>query len=54
MSAREINRLRNTPGLGVWQRNYYEHVIRDEDDMSRVRQYIECNPLRWAEDEENR
>jgi REP element-mobilizing transposase RayT len=43
----------NTPVYNVWQRNYYEHVIRDEDDLNRIRQYITENPLRWAEDEEN-
>jgi len=37
----------------LWQRNYYEHVIRDEDDLDRVRRYIEENPLRWDEDPEN-
>ena len=37
----------------LWQRNYYEHVIRDEDHLNRIRQYIMENPLRWAEDEEN-
>lgn len=52
-SAREINRLRNTPGAAVWQRNYYEHVIRNEPDLDAIRQYIEHNPLRWHLDEEN-
>jgi len=37
----------------LWQRNYYEHVIRDEEDLDRVRRYVEENPLRWAEDPEN-
>ncbi len=37
----------------VWQRNYYEHVIRDESDLARVRRYIEENPLRWEFDQEN-
>ena len=37
----------------VWQRNYYEHVIRDEPDLARVRRYIDENPLRWAFDDEN-
>ena len=37
----------------VWQRNYYEHVIRDEPDLARVRCYIDENPLRWALDDEN-
>ncbi|MCL4501292.1 MAG: hypothetical protein M1438_05480 [Deltaproteobacteria bacterium] len=35
----------------LWQRNYYEHVIRDEDDLNRIREYIEYNPARWLEDE---
>jgi putative transposase len=37
----------------VWQRNYYEHVIRDERDLNRVRRYIDENPLRWEFDQEN-
>jgi len=34
----------------VWQRNYYEHIIRDEADLARIRRYITNNPARWAED----
>jgi REP-associated tyrosine transposase len=34
-----------------WQRNYYEHVVRDEADLNRIRQYIEDNPTRWLEDQ---
>ena len=45
--------MRKTPGLPVWHRNYYEHVIRDEADLNRIREYINGNPARWAEDEEN-
>jgi REP element-mobilizing transposase RayT len=52
-STKRINLSRNTPGNPVWQRNYYEHVIRDEDDLNRIRQYIFENPAHWAEDEEN-
>jgi putative transposase len=37
-----------------WQENYYEHVIRDEKEMDRIRQYIANNPLQWAFDRENR
>ena len=37
----------------LWQRNYYEHVIRDEDDFNRVREYIINNPLQWELDDEN-
>jgi REP element-mobilizing transposase RayT len=53
-STRLINRQRGTAGDPVWQRGFYEHVIRDEADLHRIRRYIEENPLRWAEDEENR
>jgi REP element-mobilizing transposase RayT len=52
-ATKRINELRNAPGVPVWQRNYYEHIIRDEDDLNRIREYIECNPLRWSEDDEN-
>ncbi len=51
--TRCINESRKTPGAPVWQRNYYEHVVRDEDDLNRIREYIEYNPVRWEEDEEN-
>ena len=37
----------------LWQRNYYEHVIRDEVDLNRVREYVINNPAMWAEDENN-
>lgn len=48
-----INQFRNTPGDPVWQRNYYEHIIRHEEEMNRIRQYIADNPLKWTEDEYN-
>jgi len=37
----------------LWQRNYYEHVIRDEDELLEIREYIANNPKKWAEDENN-
>ena len=48
-------RIRRTlrQGLRLWQRNCYEHVIRDEAEWDRVRRYIESSPLNWAKDEEN-
>jgi len=51
--AKRINELRGTPGLPVWQRSYYEHIIRDEEELNRVRQYIADNPARWQQDPEN-
>ena len=49
-SARRINEIRQTPGISVWQRNYYEHVIRNEADYTRIAEYIIDNPRRWSED----
>ncbi len=37
----------------LWQRNYYEHVIRDEASLDHIRQYIVENPSRWSFDREN-
>jgi putative transposase len=51
--TREINLVRDTGAAPVWQRNYYEHIVRDDDDLSRVRQYIDDNPRRWEFDREN-
>ena len=43
----------NTDTYAVWQRNYYEHVIRSDESLVRIRQYIFDNPARWAFDREN-
>jgi REP element-mobilizing transposase RayT len=48
-----INALRNIRGVPVWQRNYYEHIIRDEKSLDRIRQYVLDNPARWESDPEN-
>ena len=45
--TKRINILRQTLGLKVWQRNYYEHVIRNEADLERIRKYIIDNPSKW-------
>ena len=37
----------------LWQRNYYEHIIRDENALHSIRTYIENNPAQWNEDTEN-
>lgn len=52
-SARKINQLRKTGGHPVWQRNYYEHVIRDDDSWPRIREYIVNNPKQWNVDHDN-
>jgi REP element-mobilizing transposase RayT len=38
---------------GIWQRNYYDHIIRNERELDAIRRYIERNPANWEEDEEN-
>ena len=40
-------------GTPIWQRNYYEHIIRNEKDLQNKTDYIEVNPLLWAQDDEN-
>jgi putative transposase len=51
--TKSINILRNTPDMPVWQRNYFERVIRNENELNRIREYIMYNPERWMEDENN-
>jgi len=52
-SARRINQIRNTPGAKLWQRNYYEHIVRNENELNRIRQYIADNPAEWEYDHGN-
>jgi REP element-mobilizing transposase RayT len=54
-AALRINRLRNARGTAVWQRSFYDHVIRNDDiDLERIRWYILNNPAQWADDKLNR
>ena len=52
-ATKRINTILGTPGAPVWQRNYYEHVIRNEDALDRIRQYIRDNPSKWQDDPDN-
>jgi putative transposase len=52
-SARRINEIRHTPGIPVWQRNYYEHIIRNWDDFYHIKKYIIDNPAKWNSDKQN-
>ena len=52
-SSRCINEARATLGVSVWQRNYYERVVRNENELDRARQYIIGNPANWPRDAEN-
>ena len=50
-SARRINEYRQTPGTSVWQTRFHDHIIRDENDLNRIRKYIIENPSNWKTDE---
>ena len=52
-TTKQINILRNSPGSKVWQRGYYEHVIRNEEALERIRDYIVTNPENWSSDIDN-
>lgn len=52
-SARRINENHNNIGRSIWQRNYYEHVIRNEDELNGICEYIAANPQNWEGDGEN-
>jgi len=49
----KINNLRHSPCEPVWQKNYFEHVIRDKKSLYLIREYIEQNPSNWESDDEN-
>jgi len=51
-SSRRINEQFHQTGASVWQRSFCDHVIRNEHDLNRIREYIQNNPLSWTEDEE--
>ena len=52
-TAKAINLARGTPGTPVWQRNYFEYVIRNAEALNRTRAYILANPARWTTDRYN-
>ncbi len=52
-TTKQINQIRKTPMQPLWQRGYYEHVVRDEDDLNRIREYIINNLQKWEFDKLN-
>ena len=46
-SAKRINELHGSFGVPVWQRNYFEHIIRNDKSPAHIRDYIAANPQRW-------
>ena len=53
VTTKKVNLANGTPGQTLWQRNYYERVIRDDAELDRARKYIVNNPLQWELDREN-
>lgn len=45
--TKRVNEHRQTPGAILWQRNYWEHIIRNETELNRIREYIRNNPMQW-------
>jgi putative transposase len=51
--ARRISPMLKPPGTAIWQRGFYEHVIRNDESLNCIREYIRNNPLLWELDREN-
>ena len=49
--SRKINAMPKMKGIKIWQKNYYDHIIRDEEDYARIVEYIRNNPQSWEKDE---
>jgi putative transposase len=52
-SAKRINEILGSPGISIWQRNYYEHILGDDDEYQRIHLYIKANVDNWITDDEN-
>lgn len=52
-AATRINKLRRLIGASVWQKSFYDRIIRNEFELVRIREYILYNPVKWAEDRDN-
>ena len=53
VSTKQINLIRQTPGVSLWQRDFYDHIGRNEKELYRYRKYIKNNPVNWDSDDEN-
>ena len=52
-AATRVNKLRGMIGVPVWQKSFYDHIIRDHRELERIQKYIKHNPIHWAEDRNN-
>lgn len=53
ISTIKVNKLLRRPGVPLWQRSYYEHIVRTGEDLRKIQRYIFENPLMWSLDPEN-
>lgn len=53
ISTIKVNRLLRQRGAALWQRSYYEHIVRTGEDLRKIQRYIYENPLMWSLDPEN-
>ncbi|OGC57072.1 hypothetical protein A3H26_00160 [candidate division WWE3 bacterium RIFCSPLOWO2_12_FULL_36_10] len=47
--TKQIRRIVNNPNMIIWQRNYYEHIIKNETEYIKIKRYIQSNPSKWKE-----
>ena len=52
-ATKQINDLCHRQGVSVWQGRYYDHIIRNEKSLNKIREYIKTNPQQWTWDKEN-
>ena len=51
--TKQIRQIIKNPNIIIWQRNYYERIIRDEEEYLKIKEYITNNPLMWDQDHNN-
>ena len=51
VTTKRINKYRGLSGKSIWQRSYYDHIIRNEEDYNAIRHYIQMNPQNWESDQ---
>lgn len=52
-TTKRINAIRDSQGTPVWQRNYYDHIVRNDRELNRIREYIANNAANWNSDADN-
>jgi REP element-mobilizing transposase RayT len=52
-AATRVNKLRGVMGVSVWQKSFYDRIIRNNFEMDRIQEYIRNNPIKWAQDRDN-